>query len=134
MRISDWSSDVCSSDLAQHPRPGHADDPQQARARLLPGHAAHVVGRPLPGLALLGHVEVEHTEFEAETAQEFAATGGFRGEMQHHGRIPCRPRPAPVRRAPTPFRLTDRKSTRLNSSHYCASRMPSSACKKKKHN
>src|SRR3546814_9952339 len=24
----------------------------------------------------------------------------------------------------------DRKSTRLNSSHYCASRMPSSACKK----
>src|SRR3546814_6445006 len=26
----------------------------------------------------------------------------------------------------------DRKSTRLNSSHYCATRMPSSACKKKK--
>src|SRR3546814_3334592 len=26
----------------------------------------------------------------------------------------------------------DRKSTRLNSSHYCAPRMPSSACKKKK--
>src|SRR3546814_3795051 len=28
----------------------------------------------------------------------------------------------------------DRKSTRLNSSHYCASRMPSSAWKKKKLN
>src|SRR3546814_1282946 len=27
--------------------------------------------------------------------------------------------------------LADRKSTRLNSSHYCASRMPSAACKKK---
>src|SRR3546814_2794677 len=27
--------------------------------------------------------------------------------------------------------LEDRKSTRLNSSHYCASRMPSSALKKK---
>src|SRR3546814_10612389 len=27
--------------------------------------------------------------------------------------------------------IRDRKSTRLNSSHYCASRMPSSACKKK---
>src|SRR3546814_7779472 len=27
----------------------------------------------------------------------------------------------------------DRKSTRLNSSHYCASRMPSSACKTKTH-
>src|SRR3546814_2480054 len=28
-------------------------------------------------------------------------------------------------------RFTDRKSTRLNSSHSCAYRMPSSACKKK---
>src|SRR3546814_4665195 len=27
--------------------------------------------------------------------------------------------------------VPDRKSTRLNSCHYCASRMPSSACKKK---
>src|SRR3546814_7892613 len=27
--------------------------------------------------------------------------------------------------------VLDRKSTRLNSSHYCAYRMPSSACKKK---
>src|SRR3546814_8394602 len=30
-------------------------------------------------------------------------------------------------------RLGDRKSTRLNSSHSCASRMPPSACKKKTH-
>src|SRR3546814_2230829 len=29
--------------------------------------------------------------------------------------------------------IRDRKSTRLNSSHSCASRMPSSACKKKTH-
>src|SRR3546814_10194643 len=29
--------------------------------------------------------------------------------------------------------LRDRKSTRLNSSHYCASRLPSSACKKTRH-
>src|SRR3546814_4611187 len=34
--------------------------------------------------------------------------------------------------APHPFAVAqDRKSTRLNSSHYCASRMPSSACKQK---
>src|SRR3546814_10147423 len=32
----------------------------------------------------------------------------------------------------SPFAEADRKSTRLNSSHYCASRMPSSACTKKK--
>src|SRR3546814_8809800 len=31
-----------------------------------------------------------------------------------------------------PGDTSDRKSTRLNSSHYCAYRMPSSACKKKK--
>src|SRR3546814_6237494 len=31
------------------------------------------------------------------------------------------------------YGVRDRKSTRLNSSHSCASRMPSSACKKKKH-
>src|SRR3546814_8933568 len=30
-----------------------------------------------------------------------------------------------------PIDLADRKSTRLNSSHSCATRMPSSACKKK---
>src|SRR3546814_4909882 len=30
-------------------------------------------------------------------------------------------------------RTLDRKSTRLNSSHSCAYRMPSSACKKKRH-
>src|SRR3546814_1288696 len=32
---------------------------------------------------------------------------------------------------PTAYSDIDRKSTRLNSSHSCASRMPSSACKKK---
>src|SRR3546814_10016043 len=31
------------------------------------------------------------------------------------------------------FLRIDRKSTRLNSSHYCATRMPSSACKQKQH-
>src|SRR3546814_3930808 len=36
--------------------------------------------------------------------------------------------------APLPEADQDRKSTRLNSSHSSASRMPSSACKKKKQN
>src|SRR3546814_9152147 len=42
-------------------------------------------------------------------------------------------RPAGARHLfkPKPGQARDRKSTRLNSSHYCASRMPSSACKKK---
>src|SRR3546814_6368597 len=33
--------------------------------------------------------------------------------------------------APRLAAASDRKSTRLNPSHYCATRMPSSACKKK---
>src|SRR3546814_8782191 len=37
-------------------------------------------------------------------------------------------------RLPVAIPAIDRKSTRLNSSHSCASRMPSSACKKKKKN
>src|SRR3546814_4385394 len=38
-----------------------------------------------------------------------------------------------VHRAADPDHPLDRKSTRLNSSHYCASRMPSSASKKNTH-
>src|SRR3546814_1190757 len=34
---------------------------------------------------------------------------------------------------PIPPSFEDRKSTRMNSSHSCAHRMPSSACKKKTH-
>src|SRR3546814_1487559 len=49
-----------------------------------------------------------------------ASRGSLRGRRSESDRSPC---PARRRR--------DRKSTRLNSSHSCASRMPSSACKKK---
>src|SRR3546814_15974216 len=42
MRISDWSSDVCSSDLASI-----------LRARLLPTSSSHRLGRGLPGYLIL---------------------------------------------------------------------------------
>src|SRR3546814_16725042 len=41
MRISDWSSDVCSSDLTQAP-PAHAN--ANANAHLNPGHEASLRG------------------------------------------------------------------------------------------
>src|SRR3546814_18664315 len=52
MRISDWSSDVCSSDLARQPQRGAAQDhgKRQAEEKLLQGE----VGRPAP-LAKNGH-------------------------------------------------------------------------------
>src|SRR3546814_4268268 len=48
MRISDWSSDVCSSDL----RAQHAGDHEPGRTHLLPG-ARRAAGRRRPG----GHPE-----------------------------------------------------------------------------
>src|SRR3546814_16910280 len=50
MRISDWSSDVCSSDLAQHlgnAAHAHAADADEVHARVAPGDVArsrHVAG------------------------------------------------------------------------------------------
>src|SRR3546814_18969762 len=43
MRISDWSSDVCSSDLAAQPHPLH-----RPRARLFGGRPAEGALSPLP--------------------------------------------------------------------------------------
>src|SRR3546814_3265793 len=50
MRISDWSSDVCSSDLAQHlgnAAHAHAADADEVHARVAPGEVVrsrHVAG------------------------------------------------------------------------------------------
>src|SRR3546814_2879915 len=56
-------------------------------------------------------------------AQEIFGVNAFARQAWHRG--------AAGRGAPRAQGLPDRKSTRLNSSHSCASRMPSSACKKK---
>src|SRR3546814_4608250 len=108
MRISDWSSDVCSSDLGII----------TARQYILPPSA--VVEIP-------AH-RVRHTFFEGQRwfpAQLFLNLGRINGiamvmarAVSHKGDL---------------FSIGfsvgagDRKSTRLNSSHSCASRMPSSA-------
>src|SRR3546814_4128052 len=114
MRISDWSSDVCSSDLADgaHPVPrdrraGRIGRVAAAAAADLPGHyraVAHLLrGQP---------VHLRHGT---------PADGHAADPRPRHGRRSCalcRPGSA------------DRKSTRLNSSHSCASRMPSSTLQK----
>src|SRR3546814_6448561 len=107
MRISDWSSDVCSSDLTMFGVTTKAV--QQIAARLedrydcLVFHATGVGGRSLEKLAdsglLAAAIDLTTTE-----VCDMMMGGVF---------------PADADR--------DRKSTRLNSSHYCASRMPSSA-------
>src|SRR3546814_6676801 len=111
MRISDWSSDVCSSDLHDgvaggaslrlpprqpHRRPGGAAPRRRAERRpaLDDGRGGHARGAA-PG-----------SRAAAPTDRQGGQPAG---------------------------RNRDRKSTRLNSSNSCAYRMPPSACKKKTH-
>src|SRR3546814_2013499 len=101
MRISDWSSDVCSSDLADGK---HVERARKLHHRVMGGERLELVGRGRKGKA-----------------------GGGRclgGEIFGKARRGVEPRP---HRSAALRQPTDRKSTRLNSSHYCASRMPSSA-------
>src|SRR3546814_4966649 len=112
MRISDWSSDVCSSDLL-----GHAD------------HAG-LGGGIVPMLRRIAAIGGAARDIDEATAALCAKMED--GETAEFGRgrkvDPHRPLP---RGNPVVMTLVDRrgdrKSTRLNSSHLCASRLPSSA-------
>src|SRR3546814_8741453 len=103
MRISDWSSDVCSSDLT---RIDMARDVAQRLAEAAPD----VVFNALHG-----------TPGEDGTVQGLLDLMGLR--YTHSGLATS---VLAIDKQLTKT-LLDRKSTRLNSSHYCASRTPSSA-------
>src|SRR3546814_9573641 len=109
MRISDWSSDVCSSDL------------------LGPDDAAILEYDP----AGAGYAAVQLTEWLYRSRDYHRIQSSLtaaQSAIDRDGRI----RLVIARRDPGVWNWLDtggqdRKSTRLNSSHYCASRMPSSA-------
>src|SRR3546814_4635185 len=105
MRISDWSSDVCSSDLPD------------GAVRLSAGY--NIVGGELaaaPVNATAANITAADTLFRSNTIAR--ASGAFTAG-------PTQPLPG----SPTPL-SSDRKSTRLNSGHYCASRLQSTDLKK----
>src|SRR3546814_6569399 len=58
MRISDWSSDVCSSDLSTRRtrRRSAATRPDMAKAQLVVAYAGASFSRPMPNKALTGEV------------------------------------------------------------------------------
>src|SRR3546814_1715443 len=121
MRISDWSSDVCSSDLVE-------------------GRQVDVVGRQRVEQELRQRRGLLQARVQARCA--FAAHQGVRvlalGQEQEE-RLAAATRAMEsvlprMRESTDSIARVDRKSTRLNSSHQCASRMPSSAGKKKTHN
>src|SRR3546814_3742240 len=104
MRISDWSSDVCSSDLATI---AVGDLHEHVRARVATGHRAGRTDRKHP-LALIA--DITHRRARGIGAHERLGPGLIAGKQKLTIGV-----------------TADRKSTRLNSSHSCASRMPSSA-------
>src|SRR3546814_7061967 len=147
MRISDWSSVVCSSDLCA---------PAGAREDVASGGRRAVRGGAAARLRLVECAEESHHPCAAGSAlgQHAQVVGRAAREcvcllvlhlaagaaLAHERRRRLSTQPARAVGLPdaelpglsaTGLRV-DRKSTRLNSSHSCASRMPSSACKKKK--
>src|SRR3546814_7302781 len=109
MRISDWSSDVCSSDL----------ELDNTLVIVTSDNGASAEGG-LGGLySMMRGANGEPPTFEENFARIDRWGGpGVQGHY-HAGWASA---------GNTPFRYyKDRKSTRLNSSHYCAYRMTSSA-------
>src|SRR3546814_6392821 len=118
MRISDWSSDVCSSDLEL--------SRNLVFQALCGGERDLASGRDLHRFARARIASrAGRRRFDAEFSEAVDVdlfTGG--------GRVAARSDPAVDALACIGFAdvlVLDRKSTRLNSSHLCASRLPSSA-------
>src|SRR3546814_3718564 len=174
MRISDESSDVCSSDLApdaaaraaaviraaellppDHRRGagrcavrGRAGDVrvepafavgaaeaaiagrrEAVAASAAPAKAGQRTARPTMPAEDLHDPAADHHPRAGNRRTLRARDGSGRAERQqgvHGGGVA-------LRHCQLAVAARDRKSTRLNSSHYCAPRMPSSAYKKKKH-
>src|SRR3546814_1764492 len=106
MRISDWSSDVCSSDLPAYMGIGPVPATANALRRA--------------GLTVADLDVIEANEAFAAQACAVSRELGFDPAKVN-------PNGSGISLGHPIGATGDRKSTRLNSSHYCASRMPSSA-------
>src|SRR3546814_2759486 len=143
MRSSDWSSDVCSSDRAElgigvslvaiaatfallyYQRLGIA----RTRSVAIEADNVHYQSDLLLNLSVIAALVLDQYLGVAAADPVFGiaialwlAWGAFRASSHAIDQLMDKEWPEDKRR-----RFVDRKSTRLNSSHYCASRMPSSA-------
>src|SRR3546814_2996328 len=127
MRISDWSSDVCSSDLV---RDGKAGEPGREPAHDLRLGTieidAYRHAQPLRRAEQRRHVApvaIENAGIGKPQSVGIAPIGGglrLRIDAVRHGQDP-------VGTSGIGRPVIDRKSTRLHTSHKWASRIPSSA-------
>src|SRR3546814_6082625 len=142
MRISDWSSDVCSSDLPYRFKERVQNDhitlekfPQYwdaasyhfdtVRFSPVPDSTVRLNNMRSGGLDIIERFapsDVETVQSDPNLAFMPVTGLGFQAISIHFANGP---------RADIPFAKDDRQSTRLNYSHKCATRMPSSACKNK---
>src|SRR3546814_7665793 len=115
MRISDWSSDVCSSDLI-------CILPERSAAApgliTRPMRGVTSAGAPLPSTGILRNSFFREVQLGELVHWNVLLLGGNVADQVTLG---------------TNGVNFERKSTRLKSSHSCASRMPSSACKNNTH-
>src|SRR3546814_5922096 len=129
MRISDWSSDVCSSDLSAQRLLTVATLIPRKGQDLLVEALARLADRPW-SLDLVG--DARHPGYAAVLERRIAALGLERRIARHgavaHGDLDRFWRAADLFVLPSRHEgwgiASDRKTTRLNSSHQCASRMP----------
>src|SRR3546814_4585267 len=131
MRSSDWSSDVCSSDLVGRSTAGAIlAQAWGDRFAILDGNVKRVLCRHRgvegwPGLPKVEKVlwEIAQSQLPSQRLADYT-----QAQMDFGATLCTRHDPAcvlcPLQR--DCVALADRKSTRLNSSHSCAYRMPSS--------
>src|SRR3546814_10691121 len=121
MRISDWSSDVCSSDLEEYL---HSEKYElRPRDWQAPGNIIAEITR-------LNRIRHENPALQTQLGIEFLHSDNDQ-VLTYVKHTPEGSNVIVVLVSLDPFHPQethlDRKSTRLNSSHSCASRMPSSA-------
>src|SRR3546814_10445743 len=116
MRISDWSSDVCSSDLHVSRTPLSA--PASHRAAPLSVDAGAIRAALRNRRKLFFHYCNAEGRASERTVRPLA--------LAFYGPVWLLIAWCELRADFRAFRLEDRKSTRLNSSHSSASRLPSS--------
>src|SRR3546814_4060252 len=105
---------------------------------LVPGLAVVLIGEDPASQVYVRHkvqatveagMESFRTDLPADTSEEalLEVVARLNADARVHGILVQLPLPKQIDAEKVLLAIEDRKSTRLNSSHYCASRMPSSA-------
>src|SRR3546814_8521377 len=124
MRISDWSSDVCSSDLAKRFFSwSHA----VAQFMLQPHAEEAAVRRGVEAFAEIRTYVEAQIDDRLSTGSTDDVLGLLAAAKDREGLSLDEITATAMQLVFAGAGTSDRKSTRLNSSHQCASRMPSSA-------